>query len=56
MHDGTLLKSVSALIVLKKKTFSEGFFFHREMFDVTNIGLVLDVCIVHVVIFIKNIW
>ena len=28
--------------------------FHHEMFDVTNFRLVLGICIVHVVIFIKK--
>ena len=39
--------------------FQETFFlsvsFHPEMFDVTNFRLVLVVCYVHVMIFIKNI-
>ena len=55
MHGGTLLKSVSAVGFLEKPSFWESVSFHREMFCVTNFLLVLCICIVNAMIFIKNI-
>ena len=40
--------------IFRKTLIFESVSYHHEMFDVTNIILVPGVCIVHVVIFIKN--
>ena len=53
VHYGTLLKSVSAVGFSENPSFWETVSFHREMFGVTNFGLLRGVCIVHVDIFIK---
>ena len=49
-----MLKSVSAVGFSKKTIFWESFSFHRELFWVTNFGLVLLICIVNAMIFIKK--
>ena len=54
MHGGILLKSVSAVGFLEKSSFWEGVSFCREMFCVTNFLLVLRICIVNAMIFIKK--
>ena len=36
------------------KSFLESVSFHREMFGVTNFGLVLHICIVNAMIFVKT--
>ena len=54
MHSGTLLKSVSAVGFSEKTSFWESVSFHREMFHVTNFELVLRICIVNAMIFIKK--
>ena len=54
MQGGTLLKSVSAVGFLEKPSFWESVAFCREMFCVTNFLLVLRICIVNVMIFIKK--
>ena len=54
MHGGTLLKSVSAIGFSEKPSFWESFSFRREMFCVTNFLLVLCICIVNAMIFIKK--
>ena len=54
VHGGTLLKSVSAVGLLEKTIFWESVSFHREMFCVTNFGLVLRICTVNAMIFIKK--
>ena len=55
VHGGTLLKSVSAVGFSEKPSFWEGVSFCREMFCVTNFLLVLRICIVNAMIFIKKI-
>ena len=52
MHGGTLLKIVSAVEFSEKPGLRESVSFHREMFGVTNFGLVLCICIVNAMIFI----
>jgi hypothetical protein len=54
VHGGTLLKSVSAVGFLEKPSFSESVSFHREMFCLTSFLLVLRICIVNAMIFIKK--
>ena len=54
VHGGTLLKSFSAVGFLEKPSFWESVSFHREMFCVTNFLLVLCICIVNAMIFIKK--
>ena len=54
VHGGTLLKSVSAVGFSEKPSFWESVSFHREMFCVTNFLLVLRICIVNAMIFIKK--
>ena len=54
-HGGTLFKSVRAVGFSEKKpSYWESVSFHSEMFDVTNCGLVLRICIINAMIFIKN--
>ena len=55
VHGGTLLKSVSAVGFSEKPSFWESVSFCREMFCVTNFLLVLRICIVNAIIFIKKI-
>ena len=54
VHGGTLLKSVSAVGFLEKPSFWESVVFRRKMFCVTNFLLVLRICIVNAMIFIKK--
>ena len=54
VHGGTFLKSVSAVGFSEKSSFFESVFFHREMLGVTYFGLVLRICIVNLIIFIKK--
>ena len=54
MADETLLNNVSAVGFSGKSIIVSSVSFHHEMFCVTNFGLVLGVCIVHFVIFIKK--
>ena len=54
VHGGTLLKSVSAGRFLEKPRFWESVSFCREMFCVTNFLLVLRLCIVNAMFFIKK--
>ena len=54
VHGGTLLKSVSAVGFLEKPSFWESVSFHREMSCLTNFFLVLCICIVNAMIFIKK--
>ena len=54
VHGGTLLKSVSAVRFSEKPSFRESVSFRREMFFVTNFLLVLRICIVIAMIFIKK--
>ena len=54
VHGGTLLKSVSAIGFLEKPSFWESVSFHREMFCLNNFLLVLCICIVNAMIFIKK--
>ena len=54
VYGGTLLKSVSAVGLSEKSFFLESVSFHREMFCVTNFGLVLRICIVNAMIFTKK--
>ena len=51
---GTLIKNVHAVGFSEKPDFLERVCFHRAMLCVTNFRIVLGVCIVHVVIFIKK--
>ena len=51
---GLYSKVVRAVGFSGKPIFLERVSFHHEMFDVTNFRLVLGVCIVNVVIFIKR--
>ena len=53
-HGRTLLKSVSAVGFTEKPSFLESVSFHGEMFCVTNFLLVLVICIVIAMIFIKK--
>ena len=51
----TLLNNVCAFgFSGKPNLFSEGVFLHCEMFAVNSVGIVLRVCVVHVMIFIKK--
>ena len=54
VHGRTLLKSVSAVGFTEKPSFLESVSFHGEMFCVTNFWLVLVICIVIAMIFIKK--
>ena len=54
MHGGTWVKSVRAFGFSEKPTFWESVSFRREMFFVTNLLLVLRICIVNEMIFIKT--
>ena len=54
MRGGTLLKIVSAVGFSEKPSFRESVSFHREIFGVTNFLIVLRICIVNAVIFIKK--
>ena len=54
VHGGTLLKSESAVGFSEKPTFLKSVSFHREMFCLTNFLLVLRICIVIAMIFIKK--
>ena len=54
MHGRTLLKSVSAVGFTEKPSFLESISFHGEMYCVTNFWLVLVICIVIAMIFIKK--
>ena len=54
VHGRTLLKSVSAVGFTEKPSFLESVSFRREMFCVTNLLLVLRICIVNAMIFIKK--
>ena len=54
VHGRTLLKSVSAVGFTEKPSFLESVSFHGEMFCVTNFWLVLVICIVITMIFIKK--
>jgi len=54
VHGETLLKSVSAVGFSEKPSFWESVSFHREMFSLTNFLLVLRICIVNAMIFIKK--
>ena len=54
VHGATLLKSVSKIRFSEKTIFWESVSFHREMFCVTIFGLVLRICIVNAMIFIKK--
>ena len=54
VHGGTLLKSVSAVGFSEKKSFWESVSFRCEMFCGTNFLLVLRICIVTAMIFIKK--
>ena len=54
MHGGTLLKSLSAVGFSEKLSFWESVSYHQEMFGVTTFGLVLCICIVNAIIFIKK--
>ena len=54
MHGGTLLKSVSAVGFSEKTFFWESVSFTRKLFCVTNFGLVLCICIINAMIFIKK--
>ena len=54
MHGRTLLKSVSAVGFTEKPSILESVSFHGEMFCVTNFLLVLVMCIVIAMIFIKK--
>ena len=54
VHGGTLVKSVSAVGFSEKPSFWESVSFHREMFCLTNFFLVLCICIVNAMIFIKK--
>ena len=54
VHCGTLLKSVSAVGFSEKPSSRESVSFHFEMFCATNFGLVLSICIVNAMIFIKK--
>ena len=53
VHGGTLLKSVSAVGFSGKTFFLESVSFHRKIFGVTNLGLVLSICIVNAMVFKK---
>ena len=54
VHSGTLLKSVSAVGFSEKPSFWESVSSHWEMFGVTIFELVLPICIIKAMIFIKN--
>ena len=54
MHSGTLQKSVSAVGFLENPSFCGSVSFCRELFCVTNFLLVLRICIVNAMIFIKK--
>ena len=55
VHDGTLLKSISAVgFSEKNQVFCEDVSFHREQFCVTNFLLVLRICSINVMIFIQK--
>ena len=54
MHGGTLLKSVSVVGFLETPSSWEYVSFHREVFCVTNFGLVIRIFIVNAMIFIKK--
>ena len=54
VHGWTWLKSVSVVGFTEKPSFLESVFFHGEMFCVTNFLLVLVICIVILMIFIKK--
>ena len=54
VHSGTLLKNVSPVEFLKKPSSLESVSFRREMFCVTNFLLVLRICIINGMIFIKK--
>ena len=54
VHGNNLLKSVSAVGFSEKPSFWESVSFCREMFCVTNFLLVLRICIVNAMIFIKK--
>ena len=51
---GTLLKIVSAVGFSEKPSFRESVSFHREIFGATNFLIVLCICIVNAIIFIKK--
>ena len=53
-HGGTLLKSVSAVGFLEKPSFLESVSVHHKMFCFANFLLVLRICIVNAMIFIKK--
>ena len=54
VNGGTLVKSVIAVGFSEKPSFLESVSFCREMFCVANFLLVLRICIVNAVIFIKK--
>ena len=54
MHGGTLIKSESAVGFSEKPSFEESVSFRREMSGVTNFELVLRICIVNAILFIKT--
>ena len=56
VHGGTLLKTVSAVGFSEKPSFCESVSFHSEMLCETNFGLLLSICIVNAMIFIKKIF
>ena len=54
MHGETFLKSESAVRFSEKPSIRESVSFHREMFGVISVGLILHICIVNAMIFIKK--